>query len=210
MHDTAVFTGDIIRSSDMEGGALDAMFDALQAQCAAIGDWPDSATLFARYRGDGWQMLLPARFALRAALVLRACARATGKGHDTRIGIGLGAARVRDGDLASGEGAAFVASGRALDLIRRGPALLAPDAPAVLRAALPLADHAVRGWTVKQAQLATALLAPDPPTHAALAQTLGQSRQSIQQQAEAAGLPALNDSCLICEAPPRKATQNSN
>lgn len=111
MQDWAVFTGDIVRSSGMSAAELSDMFAALERQCHMIADWPESRTHFMRYRGDGWQMALPVRYALRAALVMRAAARATGKGHDTRFGIGLGAAQIESGDLAAAEGPAFVQAG---------------------------------------------------------------------------------------------------
>ena len=41
MQDLAVFTGDIVRSTDMEHATLTQMFVALEAQCATIGGWPD-------------------------------------------------------------------------------------------------------------------------------------------------------------------------
>lgn len=199
MQHLAVFTGDIVRSTDMEAEALSQMFMALEDQCRAIGQWSDSSTVFQRYRGDGWQMTLPARYALRGAIVMRAAARTTGKGHDTRIGIGLGQGHIQGSDLAAAEGPAFVDAGRALDTIKRGPLMAAPDASGLLRIALPLADRIVLGWTPKQAQVASALLAPTPPTQDALATTLGHSRQLMQKQADAAGIAALVESFEVFE-----------
>jgi hypothetical protein len=198
MDNWAVFTGDIVRSSDLAAPDLDLVLAALQAQSDRIGQWPASTTAFARFRGDGWQMALPHQFALRAALVMRASVRATGKGRDTRIGIGLGPAELR-ADLAASDGPAFVRSGHALDAMKRAARMTAPDAPSVLRCALPLADRIVGGWTAGQAQVVHHLLAPAPPTQAALAQSLGTSRQMVQKQAEAAGLAALIESCEAYE-----------
>lgn len=200
MQQLAVFTGDIIRSSDMAPGALDAVFTALEGQCRAIEDWSDAPCRFQRFRGDGWQLALTPRFALRAALVLRAAVRATGKGHDTRLGIGIGDATLA-GDLASGEGPAFVRSGHALDQMRRGPQMAAPEGPATLRVALPLADRIASGWTPKQAAVIAALLPPGAPSQHAVAQAQNTTRQLVQKQAEAAGLAALSAACDAAEAP---------
>ncbi|WP_298862667.1 hypothetical protein [uncultured Sulfitobacter sp.] len=199
MKNLAVFTGDIVRSSDLEAGSLDDIFAALEAAAQVIAEWPDSTAPFARFRGDGWQMALPTRFALRGALILRAAVRTTGKARDTRIGIGLGQGTLQNGDLAGADGPAFVLSGRALDSLKRTPLMAAPNGPAILRAALPLADHIIQGWTPKQAQVAQALLAPDGPTHEALAQIFGRSRQMVQKQADAAGVSALLDCCTVFE-----------
>ncbi|MGJ8594994.1 hypothetical protein [Sulfitobacter sp.] len=199
MQNLAVFTGDIVRSSDLEAGGLTEVFDALEAQAIRIAQWPDSMAPFARFRGDGWQMALPPRYALRAALTLRAAVRSTGKGRDTRIGIGLGAGTMDGNDLAGADGPAFVQSGHALDTLKRSLYMAAPDGPLPLRIALPLADEIVQGWTPKQAQVVQALLAPDAPTQEALAQTLGRSRQMTQKQADAAGITALLESCALYE-----------
>lgn len=200
MQNWAVFTGDIIRSTQMGSAVLSDVFEALETSAQSIANWPDSTTAFVRFRGDGWQMALPPQFALRGALTMRAAVRATGKGHDTRIGIGIGAGDFEGASLEGADGPAFVQSGHALDTLKRAPLMAAPDAPALLRIALPLADRIAQGWTPKQAQVALALLAPLPPTHEALAEKLGRSRQMAQKQAEAAGVAALLDSCALFEA----------
>ena len=132
MQNWAVFTGDIVRSTDLGAQALSDVMDVLVETAQAIGNWPDSTSAFVRFRGDGWQMALPPLYAMRAALVIRAAVRATGKGHDTRIGIGIGAGTIVDGDLARADGPAFVASGHALDALTRTPRLAAPGAPQFL------------------------------------------------------------------------------
>lgn len=199
MQNLAVFTGDIVRSGDLDSAGLAEVFASLTQAAHCVAVWPDSTSVFTRFRGDGWQMALPAHFALRAALVMRAAVRATGKARDTRIGVGIGAARLTADDLASAEGPAFVQSGRALDGIKRNILMAAPDAPLVLRAALPLADRIAQGWTPKQAQIAIHMLAPLPPTQDALADVLGHTRQLIQKQADAAAIVALLESCEAYE-----------
>ena len=201
MQNWAVFTGDIVRSTDLGAQALSDVMDVLAETAQSVGNWPDSTSDFVRFRGDGWQMALPPLYAMRAALVIRAAVRATGKGHDTRIGIGIGAGTIVDGDLARADGPAFVASGHALDALTRTPRLAAPGAPQFLRTALPLADRIAQGWTPKQAQVVQVMLSPLASTQDALAQTLGRSRQMIQKQADAAGLDALLACCEACETP---------
>ena len=199
MQNWAVFTGDIVRSSDLEAGGLAQVFVALETAAQQIADWPDGVAPFARFRGDGWQMALTPRYALRAALVMRAAVRRTGKGRDTRIGVGVGAGELMGDDLAGADGPAFIQSGHALDTIKRQCLLAAPDSGQALRIALPLADRIAQGWTPKQAEIALHLLAPQPPTQEALAKQLGTRRQLIQKQADAAGIAALNESCTLYE-----------
>ncbi|MEP1767602.1 MAG: hypothetical protein ABJJ53_13310 [Sulfitobacter sp.] len=211
MQDWAVFTGDIVGSTQMGSDALSEAFTALEAAAAEIASWQGTPTAFARFRGDGWQMALPPVYALRGALVVRAALRKTGKTHDTRIGIGIGNGTLSGDDLASADGPAFLNSGRALDRIGRGSRMMAPDGPLALRCALPLADRIAQGWTMGQAQVAYALLAPAAPTQEALAQVLGRSRQMTQKQADAAALGALLESCHAFEedvaGPLKKATK---
>ncbi len=200
MQNWAVFTGDIVRSTDLGADALQDVFTALENAAQLIAHWPDSGTAFSRFRGDGWQMALPPVYALRGALVMRAAVRQTGKTRDTRIGVGIGQGQLNGNDLGSADGPAFLHSGRALDAIRRGPRMAAPDGSRALRCALPLADRIAQGWTPKQAQVVFALLTPSPPTQEALAQTLNRSRQMTQKQADAAGVVALLDSCNAYES----------
>ena len=56
MQNWAVFTGDIVRSTDLGADALQDVFTALEIAAQAIAQWPDSTTTFARFRGDGWQI----------------------------------------------------------------------------------------------------------------------------------------------------------
>ncbi|UWR20973.1 hypothetical protein [Sulfitobacter sp. S190] len=200
MQDWAVFTGDIVKSTAMSPDALDAVFAALARAAAQIGKWQGTTVPFARFRGDGWQMAVDPKYALRGALLVRALVRATGKNHDTRIGIGIGAGTVTEGDVTAADGPAFVASGHALDTMNRHAHLSAPGANAPLRAAAPLADRIAQGWTPKQAEVAAALLAPSPPTQTALAEQLGRSRQMVQKQAEGAALSDLIEACEVVEA----------
>ena len=77
---------------------------------------------FTRFRGDGWQMLLPEPgFALRLALRLTAELTARQIGLATRISIGLGGVDHPGGvTLSNAAGMAFLRSGRGLDHMARG------------------------------------------------------------------------------------------
>ncbi|MEQ6247817.1 hypothetical protein ABMC89_02880 [Sulfitobacter sp. HNIBRBA3233] len=196
MGQLAVFTGDIVKSGSLDAAALDAVIDALRAGARQISAWDGSDVAFARFRGDGWQMALPPARALRAALVLQARVRALGA--QTRIGIGIGGARLTGDELAAGEGPAFVASGHSLDALARPLLMAAPDG--ALSIALPLADRIAQGWTAKQAETVALLLDTAPQTHAEVGRTLGRSRQMIQKQADAAGVDALIAACIAFES----------
>ncbi len=196
----AIFTGDIVDSTTLDTATLDAIFDGLVQAAAEIGSWQDGPVPFARFRGDGWQMAMSPHFSFRALILLRAAVRSQGKRLDTRIGVGIGAGDLAGGDLARAEGPAFVASGRALDVMTRGARMRAPDGPLALRAALPLADRVIQGWTQRQAQVAAGLIVPEAPAQSAVATPLGISRQMAQRHADAASVDAILEVCTLLEA----------
>lgn len=199
MPQLAVLTGDIVKSSALPEGGLAQIFAGLEVAATAVADWQDVAPCLTRARGDSWQAVCAAPFAFRAALAFRAGVRMTGKAHDTRIGLGTGDGTVTGADLADADGAAFVASGRALDDMARTARLATDSAPLALQTALPLADHISSRWTVRQAQIALASLAVPAPTQDALAARFEVSRQTVHSLQEAAGIRALIEVCEMLE-----------
>lgn len=199
METWAIFTGDIVKSTAMTRAELDAVFTRLEEAADAVATWQDQPTRMTRFRGDGWQMAVTPQFTFRAALVLRAAVRRCGKTADTRFGIGLGDAHFAGDDLSRADGAALVRSGHALDTMPRARRMNAPDTPVALRVALPLADRIVRGWTMRQADVAYYMLAPEPPVQAILAQQFDLTQQSVQGHVDAAGIDELREVCDLLE-----------
>lgn len=199
MPQLAVLTGDIVKSSALPEGGLAQIFAGLEAAAMAVADWQDVPPRLTRARGDSWQAVCAAPFAFRAALAFRAGVRMTGKAHDTRIGLATGDGTVTGADLADADGAAFVASGRALDDMARTARLATDTAPLALQTALPLADHISSRWTVRQAQIALASLAVPAPTQDALAEQFAVSRQTVHSLQDAAGIRALIEVCEMLE-----------
>tara|TARA_R110002072_G_scaffold29764_1_gene93620 strand:+ start:248 stop:856 length:609 start_codon:yes stop_codon:yes gene_type:complete len=199
MAEWAVFTGDIVKSSDMTSDELALIFKGLDTAAQDIGVWQGTAAPLTRYRGDGWQMAVTPGLCFRAMIAVRAAVRRAGKGFETRIGIGLGAGDITGTDLSGADGAAFVRSGHALDGMKRGVFLSAPDAPLTLRAVLPLADHIIKGWTSRQAEVAYLMLPPIGPTQADVAEALGLTQQTVQQQIDSSGVARVLEVCDVME-----------
>ena len=196
----AVLTGDLVRSTELDPHALVITFEALERAAAEISQWQGASTRLTRYRGDGWQMIVTRpNLALRAALKMIAAVRSLGEGHATRIAVGLGEGELgQGGSLASAGGAAFVASGRALDAI--DPKVhLTIAATGAEGAMYRLADHVAKGWTPAQSRAVEPLLAPDRPTHAAVAHQLGISRQAVEKALNGAGFGAIEASLELVE-----------
>jgi hypothetical protein len=183
----AVLTGDLIGSTHAPVDAVSESMALISKIAAGIG----KTTRFTRYRGDGWQIYLddPGQ-GLWAMLVIAASLRAAAL-PESRIALGLGAAHGGSADsLVTAGGAAFTASGRALDGLT-APHTLALAGTGIDRLhqrLIALLDERVSGWSREQAEVVAMALAPqDQPTQAQMAARLGISRQAVAARLQAAG-----------------------
>lgn len=179
----AVLTGDFVKSQSLETGLFERGMAKLAGAAGAVSGWQGAETRFTRQRGDGWQMVLvKPRLTLRAVLYLRAVLRAEDRALVTRISVAWGPGTLGQGDLNSAGGPAFVASGKGLDEMPKGRATgFAADRPGAgfTAAALVLSEVLSDGWTPAQAEVLTAMLAPEAPAQAEVAKALGVSRQAV-------------------------------
>ncbi len=163
-----VFTGDLVRSSDLSATEL---AEARREVKAAAGRLSRLSAKLVRgepdfFRGDAWQMLVTdPRFALHAALYIRAGLIAGGVG-DTRIAMGFGTIkRANTQRVSLSTGDAFSRSGAALDQMPRRARMTAalPGEPGGwVGAVVRLCDVLVGQWTARQAEVVGwALLNPD-------------------------------------------------
>lgn len=207
-----VLTGDVVGSSKLGPDRLDRLFALLEQAHGAIAAWPGPAgpAGFDRYRGDGWQMLLPCpRWALRACLMVRAWLRAADRDFETRAMAGIGpAGTAQPGDLSASGGEAFRLSGQRLDRAKRPPyfdiriAGAQPDREALLSALFGLADALSQDWTEKQAAIFRLALAPGAPDQHRIATSLtpSVSQQTVSGHYQAGGGPALDRAVQAFEA----------
>jgi hypothetical protein len=192
-----ILTGDIVASSRLGAGDLDALIAALVAAAAHAARWAGGSgdAAFTRFRGDGWQCLGPApHLALRTALYLRAAVRAEGRDRDSRVSVGIGAGDAPSGahDLSGASGPAFELSGRGLDGIGRAArfdiAWQSPPSDAPRRRAIfALCDEISRRWTPRQATVFGHMLAPGAATQSAVAEELGITQQMVAKHLRAGG-----------------------
>lgn len=203
MSDIAVLTGDIVQSMRMDAASLSNALEYLDNLSSRIAVWqtPAQPAMFTRNRGDGWQIVVPQpELALRAALYLQAGLVSRHDGMRSRISIATGPGSLpRDGDLNAASGAAFVASGRALDAMKGAQMVYA--AGGALGAATRLADHIAQGWTVAQARAVHHMLWPRDRTRVAVAAEIGVTRQAVDKALHSAGFPALDDALAMIEFP---------
>jgi hypothetical protein len=171
----AVLTGDIIRSTQYSleerkiiRGSIHHISNVLRSDSASAALVPAPIRIFS---GDSWQVLVtaPAK-SLWVGLLLRTLLRSNSQlpGVDTRFSIGIGEVVTTPGGISSGDGEAFILSGRGLALPNRqkkenmtlnlSPHLDIPPGAEVLQAILGLSDALVLGWTNKQAQAVSGAL----------------------------------------------------
>lgn len=196
MPETAVLTGDLVKSTSARAGALDHSMAIIEAAAGDIAGWtPGVAAGFLRYRGDGWQMATtdPAG-ALRAALYILARLRADPGALGSRIFIGIAPAPpFRPDDLSSATGEAFILSGRGLDRMSR-QRILNIDGPGIgplHRIVLELLEEHVLKWTREQAEAAVLALPPDNATLAEMGRRLGITPQAVNYRLNGGALQAI-------------------
>ncbi len=189
----AVLTGDVLRSGKLPPGALDRLFEVMEAAVADLAKWDPAprTTPLSRVRGDGWQLGLgDPLYAVRAAFYIRARLTAVDRDFRTRIVIATGRFEPWDGaDVARTGGELIRAAGTRLDRMRRRPWLDMlragdPD-PALTSAAMALADGVSQRWTQAQARVLCHSLQPDAPDHATIAERMS---PPVRQQAVTAHL----------------------
>lgn len=161
--DYAVLTGDIVDSSKLSKADRQALPTVIKRAAAETRKtFPNAVPLDIEvFRGDSWQMLIsdPVR-SLRIGLFFRACFRSgkeRGQGMDTRTAIAIGGIDfVPKGKVSEGDGEAYRASGRALEVLpaARFLSLVAPNLPeeSALDAITALIDAVAQDWTGKQAR----------------------------------------------------------
>ena len=197
----AVLTGDLIASTQAGADATEATMSRLAGLVDGIGRWSHTDPRFtqdprfSRARGDGWQIALTnASSGLRAALFILAGLRAKPQGPATRIAMGIGQVKtLGTRDLSDAHGAAFEASGKALDAMQRGQNLILDGEEISLLqcAVVALCDEIQSRWTAPQAEAMALALHPRNPTQIELANTLGISPQAVNYRLRGAGLAAI-------------------
>jgi hypothetical protein len=154
----AVLTGDLVDSSRLEAERREAMMAWLKSLASEFAGIHPGAVVgqLDVFRGDGWQLCLEAPgLALEAAIFIRAGLKAhvSRENLDTRVGIGLGSVeRLNTERISESNGAAFLASGHALDALEREEQRLrlrgeGANVSLLDVVSLPLLDLAVSQWT---------------------------------------------------------------
>lgn len=192
----AVLTGDLVNSTGAGSDLVNQAIGRVDIMAAAIGTWPGNGRAhFTRFRGDGWQFLIPrAHYALRALVCVHAVLKTVDAFPLSRISAGLGSVdQLPGGDLSDASGNALVASGQALDRLEKSRLFcISGDGVTPLhQAVLDLVEEQVTRWTAEQAEATAFFLSPDNPTQKSIAETLHISVQAVHARLKGAGAHAL-------------------
>ncbi|WP_425098360.1 hypothetical protein [Tropicibacter sp. S64] len=203
----AVLTGDLVSSRKQDSAAVDRAMQILREAVAGFPeDWrmPSEAFVFDRHRGDGWQVFLPqGEMALRTALrLIAALTKEPDLSLSTRIGVGLGKARVPPSrDLGAAHGAAFTDAGDVLDGMDRQQKLAFPWPIGLSMLAIAgLLDWQSQNWTAAQAEALYEALRNQTPTQEEIARQFGVSRQAVQIRLSKAGSHAILEAVYAFES----------
>ncbi|HAH11385.1 MAG TPA: hypothetical protein DCL54_14630 [Alphaproteobacteria bacterium] len=200
----AVLTGDIVQSNKLSVEELDeAMASLRHGASTAAKAFGHKAWPFMRFRGDGWQIVMPEpKFALRACLLLRAALHQHKPRVRTRISAGIGSAgRIYPRDLGKSDGLAFNLSGQALERMGRKDAIQLSFVPRdrevsqLVHAVVTLCDAISRRWMPGQARVLAKVLLPEPHNQMEIGRALGITQQSVHAQMDAGNGWALGE-CL--------------
>lgn len=184
----AVLTGDLIGSTRAGRASLQQSLDRISLLYGpAYG--------FSRSRGDGWQIVLDQPgHGLWAMVRITVDLRAHGL-LETRIALGIDTVDHVDlADLSSANGAAFVASGRALSGLAKHSRLgLGGAGVDRLHTRLgAMIDERLQKMSVEQAQAAALAMETFPlRTQLDIAERLGISRQAVAARLNAAGFSSI-------------------
>jgi hypothetical protein len=199
----AVLTGDIVGSENLPPDKLNAVMAQIRKSATDLAGMADADTLFTRFQGDGWQIILrTAKLALRASLIIMADLRAAGLSVETRISVGVGEIEsLGTTNLADASGGAFFVSGRHLAdmpghrrLAIAGGRQHAPHGVADKdwqAAIFDMAEWIAGRWSQPQAEAMAMALRFDWQTQDDLARRLGITRQAMHARLSGAGFQAM-------------------
>jgi hypothetical protein len=164
MSSKAVLTGDIVGSTKLSPERRQSLYQLFPTLSALLRErYPTEISHdLSNFRGDGWQLIVNSpQKAFEVSLFIRSYIRFTFKPEklDTRIAVGIGPVQfVPDENISAGDGAAYVKSGRLLEVMahQRMRIGFADDKKSLARASVDqvvsLLDYIISAWGSSQCQ----------------------------------------------------------
>jgi hypothetical protein len=177
----AVITGDIANSQHISDSDLTHVLEVLSAELEQ--QVAHSGGEFDLFRGDAFQAVIPsAHYCMHVAVCIRLALKATTPSTDVRISVGLGEVSFAQGKVKTGNGEAFVRSGRALDKLKAKYLSFTSDDEVFNKHASLLTafvDNHITSLTHTQAETLLAYLSAKDKSHENIAKILGKTRSNV-------------------------------
>ena len=179
----AVITGDVIDSRKSESFEwVESLKSVLSLYGKTPGDWEI-------FRGDSFQLMLKAEFAMLAALHIKAVMRAAAS-LDVRMGIGIGTVKHRAEKITESNGEAFVLSGSCFESLKKqtlGVKTTDASINNALNIMLGLALLAIDAWSATVGRVISARIEHPEKNQQELAVFLERSQSSISDALKRGG-----------------------
>ncbi|MDO6566105.1 hypothetical protein Q4561_03460 [Alteromonas sp. 1_MG-2023] len=191
----AVLTGDIVNSQRLSEGELKHVLSVLTATL-------DTQTKIYKgqydvFRGDAFQAVISTiKCAMHVAVCIKLALKACNPSTDVRISVGIGKVSFTDGQVRTGNGDAFVRSGRALDNLKsQHLAIISSNEVFNKNTGLltAFADSHISSLTQTQSETLLAYINAEDKGHEQIANTLGKTRSNITRILNASEYHLIND-----------------
>lgn len=176
-------TGDIVHSQSVEDPKL--WLDPLKNLFNIFGDSPKTWEI---YRGDSFQISVPAKDSLRVAILIKSVIKKQKKKKlDVRLALGIGKDDTYVNRVSEATGEAFVYSGQLLDTLKEKKVHLGVKSPwddfdKEFNMMFKLALVIMNSWTSNSAEVAELLFSESKITQVEIADHLGIVQSSVNDR----------------------------
>lgn len=179
----STITGDIVNSRKVSESAIWA--DPLKRQLRTFGNSP---TEWEIYRGDSFQLVVKAKEALRATLLIKAAIKKIDEPTlDVRLAIGIGSDERNTNYVSEAMGDSFVYSGELLDQLKKKKVHLGVKSPwpafdKEMNMMFRLALVIINSWSSNSAEVAEILFSTSEVTQHEIAAKIGIAQSSVNDR----------------------------
>lgn len=181
LQSAAVITGDIANSQSLSEADFAHVLKVLTATLKEQTSLYEGE--FDVFRGDAFQAVIPSpQHAMQVAVCIRLALKACTPSINVRISVGLGTVNFKGGEIKTGNGDAFVRSGRALDNLKSQYLAFTSNSEALNKHASLLTaflDSHITSLTQTQAETLLAYISAEDKGHEQIAVKLGKTRSNV-------------------------------